>query len=243
MKPVSQAVFIAIKQWTYETCEKLSPSHSLGRVLAFNSTQLWEFLSVHVPAKPFTIPFCPKYAQLYALVSINTCIMEIEPLQKRYAKQDILSLSHNAFPQQLVYGLQQDIFGLNRAALIKKPTLLKHLEDLLAAFPQTIQIRNVSLILLDAFNLQYISLYVDGPKVAAAALAVSRFWVLESEAEKWPAAYEVQLDLKVADFKEQYDQMYAVAYNINQKNIAKKKAEAQTIQQANQQAALQLQTN
>lgn len=224
---LSPAVTIAIKQWVYETCEKLTPSHSMGRLLAFNSTQLWEFLAMYIPLKPFTVPFCPKYAQLYALIAVNTCIQEIEPLQKRYAGHDILSLSRNIFPESLVYGLQQDVFGLSLATLIKKPTLLKYLEDLLAAFPQTVQIRNVSLILLDAFNLQYISFYVNGMKVAAAALAVARFWVIQSEAEKWPSTYENQLDLKVADFKAQYDQVYSVAYNINQKNIAKNKAAAQ----------------
>lgn len=241
---ISIKLATAVKQWMYETCEKLSPSHSIGRVLAFNSTQLWEFLSCYIPPpqKLFTIPFCPKYAQLYGLIAINTCLMEIVPLQKRYVGQDILSLSHDAFPQPLVYGLQQDILGLNRSELIKKPTLLKYLEDLLAILPQTVQIRNVSLILLDAFNLKYFSPSVNGPKVAAAALAVTRFWVMESDVEKWPSNYEMLTNLKIggddtaANFKEQYDLMYAVAYEINQRNIAQKLAagnQSQPVSQVN----------
>lgn len=66
---------------------------------------------------------------------------------------------------------------------------LKALERLLEKIPQDNQIRNVALILLDAYNLQFFGILADKTRIACAVVAVARFWVLEKVAERFSTIY------------------------------------------------------
>jgi hypothetical protein len=216
-------VFIGTKQWIYEICEKVAKTHAEARSLAFLITLWLEYLSLH--AFHFSVPFCPKYIQLFSLLLLDVALERAGDLRKRCPTENLFKLAFTGFSPQEVYKLQGEIEALDLFNTVKIEPLLKSLEVLLHKIPQTPQIRNVSLILLDAYNLQFFSIVADKPKVAAACVAVARFWVLEKEEQRWPDDYLAKTSLSFADFKDAYEQVYCVAYMINQKNLAKKKEE------------------
>jgi hypothetical protein len=222
--PIEQKVFVATKQWIYEVSEKVARSHAEARILAFLTTLWLEYLSLNL--MPFSVPLDSKYIQLYALLLLDAAIEMSPELRARCSRESLIDLTKNFFSSQEVYKLQGEIEFLDMKNLVKAEPLIKGLEDLLRKLPeQTSQIRNVSLILLDAYNLQFFGFLADKKKVAAATLAVARFWVYEKEEEKWNDEFARISGLRLNDFKQEYDQVYCVAYMINQKNLAKKREE------------------
>jgi len=221
---IPQQGFVNTKQWIYEVCEKICSSHTEARFLAFQTTLWLEYLFLNLI--PFSIPFDSKYIQLFALVLLNEGIELKKELRARCSRKNLFHLTNNLFSTQEFYKLQGEIEFLNLKNLVKQESPLKELESLFNMLPQiTPQIKNISLILLDAYNLQYFLLIVDKKKVAAASISVARFWIYEKQEEKWNEEYTKITGLTLSDFKEEYDKVYSLAFMINQKNLVKKREE------------------
>lgn len=219
---ISQATFIATKQWIYEVSERIARSHAEARILAFQTTLWLEYLVLN--QFTFSVALNTKYIQLFALLLLNAAIEISKELRARCSTQSLMNLTQNIFSNEEVYKLYGEIEALDLKNLVKNEILLKQFEELLKMLPeQTNQIRNVALILIDAFNLQFFAILANKRKVAAAAIAVTRFWIYEKEEEKWPLEFSQLTGLTLSEFKEEYDQIYCLAYIINQKNLEKKR--------------------
>jgi len=223
-KSIPQSAFVGIKQWIYEVCEKVTSSHAEARSLAFQITLLLEYLALNLVS--FSVPFDSRYFQLYAVLLLDKELQLNEELRSRYSSENLFKLTTNSYTNQEFYKLKGEIESLDLKNLVKQETPLKELERLFKILPQqTNQIKNISLILLDAYNLQFFSILANKNKIAAATISVARFWVYEKEEAKWNEEYSANCGLNLADFKEEYDQIYSIAYIINQKNLAKKREE------------------
>jgi len=219
---ITLKIFVATKQWVYEICEKIARTHAEARSLAFLVTLWLEYLYFN-PNLFFSVPFCPRYIQLFALLLLDITLEKSGELRKRCPTENLFKLAFTGFSPQEVQKLQAEIEILDMYATVKSEPLLKYLELLLLKIPQTAQIRNASLILLDAFNLQYFSINVEKTKVAAACVAVARFWVSEKKEQTWLSDYPSKTGLSMVRFREYYDQVYGIASMINKKNLSKKK--------------------
>lgn len=210
-----QKVLAATKQWIYEICEKVARTHSEARNLAFHITLWLEYIILNSDSLSlkFSVPLCPRYIQLFALLLLDLLLENNEELRKRCPTANLLALAYNVFTIQEVYKLQAEVGSLDLVQFIEIDSLLKSLERILSKFPQTTQIRNVALILLDAYNLQFFGILADQKKVSAACLCVSRYWVLDNIEERWPIQYETE-EMKFEDFKQMYEQMYCIAFMV-----------------------------
>jgi hypothetical protein len=231
---LSQELVIAVKKWIYELCQKLISSNTKARRVAFQSVLWLEYLSLYNSTVSLKVRLNPKYAQLYALICVNTVIQQDEELRKiygyAYTEKSLISLAFKNFPQYLVLEIQSNIDSLDLPKLVTKKSILYDLEDLLCLCPQDRQIHNVCLILLDSYNLKYIGYLAAGTNVACAVLAVARFWVLESDSSKWLPEYVIKTGFYFTDFYLEWTQIHQLALEINQRNLEeKRKLESQAL--------------
>lgn len=219
---IAPKVYTATKQWTYEICEKVARSHAEARGLAFLITSWLEFLALN--RFNFSSSFSTSNIQLHALLLLDIALETNEDLRKRCPTANLYKLTEGVFTKNEVYKLHEELKALNLPETVKIKPAVKDLDELLKKIPQTQQIRNVALILLDAYNLQFFSILAKKDKIAAACIAVARFWVLEKVNERWPDEYATKTKLEFNAFKASYNEIYQIAYMINQKNLDKKKA-------------------
>lgn len=244
---ISQNILFKSKEWLYGIIEKVGLPNDEARELAFNTILIFECLLLKASGN--RIPLSTHYLQLYALVALNTTLQAMPTLRQRCPAEKVMSFGQSVYSPTEFSTLQTEVNTHDVANILKsnlneisqmdtlvtpshtlilqlnthKP--LDHLELFLKIFPQTSQIRNVALILLDAFHLQFFVSLSDARKVAFAAVAVSRFWVEESEEIRWTDDYVRATGLTFNEIKNEYDQVYCLAYAINQRNLAKKREE------------------
>ena len=224
---ISQGTLFKSKEWLYGIVERLGLPNDDARDLAFLSILVFENLLLRASGRRcFSVPLNTHYLQLFGLVSINTAAQSMPARIASKAPADrMMSFGRDVYSSSDFASLQTEVNELDFIATLALHKTLDHLEVFLREFPQETQIRNVSLILLDAYHLQFIVLLSDARKVALAVLAVARFWVMESVVERWLPEYETFTQLSFHQIKEQYDQVYCLAYAINQRNLAKKREE------------------
>jgi hypothetical protein len=218
-------VWIGTKQWIYELCDlRIANIHEHARYLA-NVLVTWlEYISLQ--EFQFSVPFNSINIQLFGALLLDILLERENELRKKCPTENLIRFINTGFPLESIYKLKGEIECLDFFNMVKIKTLVEQLEKLLTIIPQTLKIRNLSLILLDVYILQFFSIVEDRPKVAAACVSMARFWILEDEKLRWPDEYVKQTGIECDDFKDEYEKTYCIAYLINKKNLEKKKLEA-----------------
>lgn len=227
MSTIQPQCLMKIKEWIYNVCEKIAPTHMEARLLAYHSILWLEYLILN--KFPLSKPLDHQYIQLYALIILDTIIDKFEHLRKICSSKALIDLTNNVYSLQDVYKLSYEIQTLDLHNLIVIESIFVELEKTFNKLKNNgIEIsdekKKVIIVLIDGFILKLFTITSVKLKIISACIAVTNFWISEKEEEKWPLIYSNVIGLQLKDFIEEYDKAYCVAYFINMKNLEKKNA-------------------
>lgn len=197
------------KQWIYTMCEKFAKNIPEARRLAFLLTLWLEYLSRNT--FNFSVPFSPKYFQLFALLLFDVALERARKLRERCPTSELLKLIQG-ISREKVDKLHQELKSLNLFYAVNIELLIQFLQRLLKKIQQRSDIENMAWLLLDAYNLRFDAIEADKPKVAAACVAVARFSVLRKEEQRWPKKYATKTGLAFSDLKDAYQQVNSILH-------------------------------
>ena len=227
MATIQPPVLMKIKEWLYNVCEKIAPTHKEARSLAYYSILWLEYLILN--NFPLSIPLDHKYIQLYVLIILDIILDKFEHLRKICSSKALIDLTNNVYSLQDVYKLRDEIQSLDLYNLITIESIFIELEKILNKLKKNgIELSeekiNIIILLMDGYILKLFTITDVKLKLISACIAVTNFWLSEKEEEKWPLDYSNIIGLELKDFIKEYEKVYCVAYLINAKNLEKKNA-------------------
>lgn len=212
LAPSASDVRYVTTEWMYQVSEKIYNQREHSRRVFHYAVSILDIL-IMMPAESLVFKADSTNLQLVGLICVFESSSYLHSAQKVPHKPRLESLRifiKDKFKDTLFFLVQKKVEGLKIPFGIKvAPDIYS---SLIGIIHETPPVHNLALVLMDSYILDYSTQKHSPNEMTASAIAVARKLIHRDAVQQWTPTLEAATSLKMAQFKQIYDEMFYVAY-------------------------------